>query len=72
MITRKIYKLLFSGPRLICIKSYNDHNFVKIHQNLPKFGNLEDIGNLKFAVTYEIRYLCHVTTYGRFQEGKEN
>ena len=51
MITRKIYKLLFSDPRLICIKSYNDHNFVKIHQNLPKFGNLEDIGNLKFAVT---------------------
>ena len=56
----------------ICIKSNNDHNFVKIFQNLPKFGNLGKIGNLNFSVKSEIRYLCHVTTYGRVQERKEN
>ena len=36
---------------LIYIKSYNDHNFAKIYQNLPKFGNLGKIGNLNFPVT---------------------
>ena len=43
-------KMLKHGLRLICIKSYNDHNFVKIYQNLPKFGNLGKIGNLNFPV----------------------
>ena len=43
--------MLKDGLRLICIKSYNDHNFVKIYQNLPKFGNLGKIGNLNFPVT---------------------
>ena len=41
--------LLRHGLRLICIKSYNGHNFVKIDQNHPKFGNLGKIGNLKVA-----------------------
>ena len=45
---------------------------MKIYQNLPKFGSLGKIGNLNFSVTLEIRYLCHVTTYGRVQERKEN
>ena len=40
-----------AGLRLICIKFNNDHNFVKIYQNLPKFGNLGKIGNLNFSVT---------------------
>ena len=53
-------------PEVICIKSYNDHNFVKIYRNLPKFGNLGKIGNLNIPATY------HVTTYGRVQERKEN
>ena len=56
---------------VICIKSYYGHNFVKIYQNFPKFGNLEKIGNLNFPVLYEIRYLSHVTTYGRVQERKK-
>ena len=43
--------ILSHGLGLSCIKSYNDHNFVKIHQNLPKFGNLGKIGNLNFPVT---------------------
>ena len=43
--------ILTHGLRLICIKSYNGHNFVKIYQNLPKFGNLGKIGNLNFPVT---------------------
>ena len=43
--------LLRHGLRLICIKSYNGHNFVKIDQNLPKFGNLGKIGNLNSPVT---------------------
>ena len=33
-------KGLRHGLRLICTKSYTDHNFVKIYQNLPKFGSL--------------------------------
>ena len=37
--------------RLIYIKSYNDQKFVKIYHNLPKFGNLGKIGNLKGAVS---------------------
>ena len=37
--------------KLIYLKSYNDHNFGKIYQNLPKFCNLGKIGNLNFAVT---------------------
>ena len=64
---RKVFlsKLRY-GLRLICIKSYNDHNFVKIYRNLPKFGNFGKISNLNFPATY------HVTTYGRVQERKEN
>ena len=42
--------MLRHGLRLICIKSNNDHNFVKIYQNLPKFGSLGKIGNLNFSV----------------------
>ena len=42
--------MLRHGLRLICIKSYNAYNFVKIYQNLPKFGNLGQIGNLNFPV----------------------
>ena len=64
--------MLRHGLKLVCIKSYSDHNFVKSYQNLPKFGNLGKIGNLNFSVTYEVRYLCHVTTYGRVQERKES
>ena len=63
--------MLRHGLRLICIKSYNDHNFVKIYQNLQKFGDLGKTGNLNFPVTYETRYLRHVTTYGQAQERKE-
>ena len=58
MVLRDVFSTFFSfssmlkhGLRLICIKSYNDHNFVKIYQNLPKFGNLGKIGNLNFPVT---------------------
>ena len=43
--------ILSHGLRLICIKSYNEHNFEKIYQNFPKFGNLRKIGNLNFPVT---------------------
>ena len=43
--------ILRHGLRLICIKSYNDHNFVKIYQNLQKFGDLGKSGNLNFPVT---------------------
>ena len=44
--------MLRRGMRLICIKSYNDHNYVKIYSDLPKFGNLgKIIGNLNFPVT---------------------
>ena len=35
-----ISSMLRHGLRLICMKSYNGHNFVKIYQNLPKFGSL--------------------------------
>ena len=49
------------GLSLIYIKSYNDHNLVKIYQNLSKFGNLEDIGKLNFLVTQKT-FLCHVTS----------
>ena len=49
--------MLRHGKRLICIKSYNDQNFVKIYQNLAKFGNLGKIGNLNFPVKYEVRYV---------------
>ena len=45
---------------------------MKIYQSLSKFGNLGKTGNLNFPVTEEIRHLCHVTTYGRVQERKEN
>ena len=47
-------------------------NFVKSYQNLPKFGNLGKIGNLNFLVTYEVRYLCHVITYGRVEKKTKN
>ena len=43
--------MLRHGLRLICIKSYHDHNFVKICQNFPKFGNFGKTGNLNFPVT---------------------
>ena len=43
--------MLRHGLRPICKKSYDDHNFVKIYQNLSKFGNLGNIGNLKIPVT---------------------
>ena len=43
--------MLRHSLRLNCIKSYNDHNFVKIYHNLPNFGNLGKIGNLNFSVT---------------------
>ena len=43
--------MLRHGLGLICIKSYNGHNFVKIDQNRPKSGNLGKIGNLKFPAT---------------------
>ena len=51
--TRKPYcsSMLRRGLRLNCLKSYIDHNFVKIYQNLPKFGNLGKIGNLTFPAT---------------------
>ena len=52
--------MLRHGLSLICIKSYNDHNLVKIYQNLSKFGNLEDIGKLNFPVTQETIFVCHV------------
>ena len=42
--------ILRHGLRLICIKSCKGDNFVKIYQNLPKFGNLGKIGNLNFPV----------------------
>ena len=42
--------MLRHGLKLICIKSNNDHNFVKIYQNLPKFGNFRSIGNLNISV----------------------
>ena len=45
--------MLRHGLSLICIKSYNDHNLVKIYQNLSKFGDLEDIGKLNFPGTQE-------------------
>ena len=45
------YWMLRHGVRIICIKSYNDPNFVKIYQNLPKFGNLKKLDNLNFPVT---------------------
>ena len=64
--------MLRHGLRLVCIKPYNGHNFVNIYQNLSKFGNLGKIGNLNFPETQEIRYLWHLTTYGRVQERKEN
>ena len=50
-LTFKNSSMLRHGLRLICIKSNNDHNFVKICQNLPKFGNFGKIGNLNFSVT---------------------
>ena len=44
--------MLRHGLRLICIRSYNDHNFVKIYQNLPKFGNLGKIGGLLVTLNF--------------------
>ena len=54
--------MLRYGLSLICIKSYYDQNFVKIYQNLSKFGNFEDIGKRNFPVTQETIYVCHVTS----------
>ena len=66
-LTTKINAILFSsmlgrGLSLICIKSYNDHNLVKIDQNLSKFGNLKEISKLNFPVTQETIFVCHVTS----------
>ena len=66
-LTTKINAIWFSsmlgrGLSLICIKSYNDHNLVKIDQNLSKFGNLKDISKLNFPVTQETIFVCHVTS----------
>ena len=66
-LTTKINAILFSsmlgrGLSLICIKTYNDHNLVKIDQNLSKFGNLKDISKLNFPVTQETIFVCHVTS----------
>ena len=66
-LTIKINAILFSsmlgrGLSLICIKSYNDHNHVKIDQNLSKFDNLKDISKLNFPVTQETIFVCHVTS----------
>ena len=66
-LTTKINAILFSsmlgrGLSLIGIKSYNDHNLVKIDQNLSKFGNLKDISKLNFPVTQETIFVCHVTS----------
>ena len=66
-LTTNINAILFSsmlgrGLSLICIKSYNDHNLVKIDQNLSKFGNLKDISKLNFPVTQETIFVCHVTS----------
>ena len=66
-LTTKINAILFSsmlgrGLSLICIKSYNDHNLVKIDQNLSKFGKLKDISKLNFPVTQETIFVCHVTS----------
>ena len=44
--------MLRHGLRLICIRSYNDHNFVKSYQNLPKFGNLGKIGGLLVTLNF--------------------
>ena len=46
--------MLRHGVRIVCIKCNNDHNFVKIYQNLPKFGNLKKIDNLNFPVTWPL------------------
>ena len=66
-LTAKINAILFSsmlgrGLSLIGIKSYNDHNLVKIDQNLSKFGNLKEISKLNFPVTQETIFVCHVTS----------
>ena len=66
-LTTKITAILFSsmlgrGLSLICIKSYNDHNLVKIDQNLSKFDNLKEISKLNFPVTQETIFVCHVTS----------
>ena len=50
-IEEEVSSILRRGLWLICIKSDNDHNFVKIYQNLPKFGNLGKIVNFNFPVT---------------------
>ena len=50
------------GLSLIYIKSYNDHNLVKIDQNLSKFDNLKEISKLNFPVTQETIFVCHVTS----------
>ena len=47
----QLYSSTRHGLSLICIKSYNDHNLVKIYQNLSKFASLDDIGKLNFLVT---------------------
>ena len=66
-LTTKITAVLFSSMlgrwlSLICIKSYNDHNLVKIDQNLSKFDNLKEISKLNFPVTQETIFVCHVTS----------
>ena len=54
--------MLGRGLSLIWIKSYNDHNLVKIDQNLSKFDNLKEISKLNFPVTQETIFVCHVTS----------
>ena len=46
--------VLRHGVRIICIKCNNDHNFGKIYQHFPKFGNLKKIDNLNFPVTWPL------------------
>ena len=36
---------------LICIKSYNDHKFANIYQNVLKLSNLKKISNLNLPVS---------------------
>ena len=54
--------MLRHGLSLISIKSYNDHNLVKMYQNLSKFCNLKDISKRNFPVTQETILVCHVTS----------
>ena len=39
---------------IICIKSYNDHNFVEIYQTVSKFGSLGKIGKPNFLFHFNL------------------